>query len=177
MNLSFLSTFIVTIMDSSSLHTANVLSSQINSQPKPKSILFGMDATQLTTTIIVPFLIAVFTVWLTLKLRDRLRVKIVSKLNKNKFNELVALYIDRVPDYERVPPDHFKAFFKTSYTSSSSRNFRKRVKLNSRPVHLLLIAQTSQGICGFLKVIFIPNICSLFIAYLVTAVESHLKKA
>jgi hypothetical protein len=119
--------------------------------------------------ILIPFVAAAFTVWLTLRLRDRLSVKLASTLNDRQFADLVALYLDRVPDYERVPPDHFKAFLETEYSATSRRCFRRLVNKNTIPVHLLLVARTSHGICGFVKAIFVPNVQCLFIAYVVTA--------
>jgi hypothetical protein len=116
-----------------------------------------------------PLLLAVIPVWLALKLRDRLKVKSVAVLKELSFRDLVTLYTERVPDHERVPPDHFKAFFNSNYSSKSARDFRRRVKENTIPAHLLLIAKTSHGICGFLKAIYVPGIQCLFVAYIVSS--------
>lgn len=136
----------------------------------PEAGFLGLDYTTIVTGILVPFFIAVFAVWLTLNWRAKVRVKIVPKLNKKEFEQLSALYLGRVPDYERVPPNHFQAFFTRKHSAKSIRDFKRRIKLASTgPVHLLLIARISGTICGFLKAIYIPDIHCLFIAYLVTS--------
>lgn len=119
------------------------------------------------TVILVPLLLAIFKVWLTRKWRDKLRVRIAPTLNDKQFQELSALYCERVPDYERVPPNHFSAFFRREYSAKSIRDFRDRISRDNVPVHLLFVGQTAQDICGFLKAIYVPGVHCLFIAYLV----------
>jgi hypothetical protein len=134
---------------------------------------FGLKRTEIETSILVPFLIAIvaafFTVWLTRRWRDKLKVKIVSTLPAQEFEQLSALYCDRVQHFERVPPNHFRAFLKRDFSASSIRNFRRRSKRSNSPLHLTLIAKSSNGIRGFIKAIFIPEVRGLYIAYLVTS--------
>lgn len=147
-----------------------------NSPPTGLAFL-GLDTSTVITAILVPIILTIlgviFGVWLPRKMRDKLRVRIVPKLNGKHFEQLSALYCDRVPDYERVPPNHFRAFFRREHSAKSLSDFRLRVNCATAPVHLLLVARTSEGICGFLKAIFIPDVRCLFIAYLVTAPGSN----
>lgn len=131
--------------------------------------ILGMDIPTTIIPILVSIILAILGVWLPRKMRDRLRVRVAPQLNSKQFGQLSMLYCDRVPDYERVPPNHFRAFFQCEYSAKSLSDFRHRIRQASTPVHLLLIARTSESICGFLKAIFIPDIRCLFIAYLVTA--------
>jgi len=131
--------------------------------------VFGMDISTIIISILVPLFLTIFGVWLATKWRDKLRVRIVPKLNSKQFGQLSALYCERVPYYERVPPNHFRAFFRREHSTKSVREFRRRINQTTAPVHLLLVARTSEGICGFIKAIFIPDVRFLFIAYLVTA--------
>ncbi len=137
--------------------------------PTSDVTVFGMNLSTIITSVLFPLLLTIFGVWLATKWRDRLRLRIVSKLNSKEFEQLSALYCERVPDYERVPPNHFRVFFRREYSAKSVRDFRRRIYRTGAPVHLLLVAQTSRGISGFLKAIFIPDVRCLFIAYLVTA--------
>ncbi len=137
------------------------------SRPANSSIITIVS--QVLTVLVIPALLVVFSVWLTIKLRDKLRIKIVASLNHRDFDELVALYLDRVPDYERVPPDHFKAFFATRQSAKSARDFCSRIPGQNEPTHVLLIAKTSHEICGFLKAIYVPEGEYLFVAYLVAS--------
>jgi len=129
--------------------------------------LLGLDRTTAITGIAVPAISVIFGVWLTRKWRDKLRVRVVATLNDEEFDDLSGLYCDRVPDYERVPPSHFRAFFGKQYSAKSNRDFKRRIARDDAPVHLLLIADTPEGICGFLKGIYVPGIRSLYVAYLV----------
>jgi hypothetical protein len=123
----------------------------------------------LWASLIAPIFVAGFAVWLTLRAKAKLRVSIFACLGDRAFADLVALYLERVPDYERVPPDHFKAFFNCEYVASSHRDFRRRVAANVLPAHLLITARVSGDTVGFLKAIFIPGLRTLFIAYLVAS--------
>lgn len=147
-----------------------------NSLP-PEPTILGINRSTAIISILVPFILtilgAILGVWLQRKMRDKLRVKVVPKLNGKQFEELSALYCDRIPDYERVPPNHFRAFFRREHSAKSLRDFRHRIRQATAPVHLLLVARTSKGICGFVKAIFISDIRCLFIAYLVTAPWSN----
>jgi hypothetical protein len=132
-----------------------------------------MDASTVIISLLVPIILTILgvilKVWLPRKMRDRLRVRVVANLSGQQFQQLSALYCDRVPDYERVPPNHFQAFFQREHSAKSFRDFRHRTRRATAPVHLLLVARTSEGICGFVKAIFIPDLRCLFIAYLVSA--------
>lgn len=137
------------------------------------STILGMDTSTVIISIVVPIILTILGVilkiWLPRKMRDKLRVRVVSKLSGQQFQQLSALYCDRVPDYERVPPNHFRAFLQREHSARSLRDFRHRTRRATAPAHLLLVARTSEGICGFVKAIFIPDLRCLFIAYLVTA--------
>ncbi|MEI7789247.1 MAG: hypothetical protein WCI23_11385 [Chlorobiaceae bacterium] len=137
--------------------------------PTSTDLLFGLDIKTVITAIVVPFILTIIGIGFSRKKRDKLRVRVVSKLNQKQFEELSSLYCHRVPDYERVPPNHFQAFFQQKLSAKSIRNFRHRIHLAANPVHLLIVTRSPEGICGFLKAIFIPDIRCLFIAYLVTA--------
>ena len=146
-----------------------MLFQQISSAPAPTPTFFGLDRTTVISSILVPLLLTIFGVWLTTKWRDKLRVRVVSKLNSKQFEQLSSLYCERIPDYERVPPHHFQAFFRREHSAKSIRDFKRRIRCTTAPVHLLLVARTSVDIYGFLKAIFIPEVRCLFIAYLVSA--------
>lgn len=137
--------------------------------PNGDLTVFGTDLSTIIINILVPLLLTIFGVWLAVTWRDKLRVRIAPKLNSKQFGQLYALYCERVPDYERVPPSHLRAFFRREHSAKSVREFRRRINHTTDPVHLLLVARTSEGICGFIKAIFIPDVRCLFIAYLVTA--------
>ncbi|NNN20115.1 MAG: hypothetical protein HKL84_09745 [Acidimicrobiaceae bacterium] len=147
-----------------------------NAPPIAHKIL-GLDRSTFVTSIVVPVIIAILTialtawltVWLTAKWRDRLRVKVMRKLSHQQFEELSALYCERIPDYERVPPNHLQAFLRRQHSAKSLHDFKRRLNRSTDPVHLLFVARTASGICGFLKAIYIPEVRSLFIAYLVTS--------
>ena len=131
-----------------------------------------LDPQTVFTAILVPLLIGLFILWLTLWLTPRMRVKlrvgVVRSLRPQSFNELSALYCERVPAHDRVPPIHFRAFFRREHAASSARDFCRRAKRNRQPVHLLLVARTCHGLHGFLKAIFVPQVRCVFIAYLVS---------
>jgi len=139
---------------------------QVDSSATSATIL-GMDITTIIISIIVPIILTILgvllAIWLPRKMREKLRVRVVAQLNGKQFEQLSMLYCDRVPDYERVPPNHFAAFFRREYSAKSISDFRRRLRQTSTPVHLLLIARTSEGICGFLKAIFIPDVRSLLL--------------
>lgn len=133
------------------------------------AVFLDLDLSTVVTALIIPLALTILGVWLAMKWRDKLRVRVVPRMKDAEFQELSALYCDRVPDYERVPPKHFRAFFGREYSARSVRDFRRRTKASDGPVHLLLVARTSKDICGFLKAIFVPDTRCLFLAYLVTA--------
>lgn len=141
-------------------------------QPQLSPNIFGIDTTIFFSFIVpvaVAILGAILSAYFSKKMRDKLKVKVVSTLNDKKFQRLSTLYCDRIPDYERVPPNHFRAFLHPRYSANSIRDFKNRIQRSKIPVHLLLVAQTSNRIFGFVKAIFIPNIRCVYIAYLVAA--------
>ena len=93
------------------------------SSPPTEPKFLGMDRPTAITAIVVPFVLAIlgawFGVWLTKKWRDKLRVKVVCKLNDKKFGQFSALYCERVQHYERVPPNHFRAFLRRDHSATS----------------------------------------------------------
>lgn len=152
--------------------TTNKYSSSVGKATSPQKIL-GFEIPTIITSFIVPILVAILgaalSAWFTKKIRDKLQVKVVSNLGSEQFQQLSSLYCDRVQDYERVPPHHFKAFFNREHSAKSLREFRKRTFKADVPVHLLLVAKSSDKICGFIKSIYLPDTHCLFIAYLVTS--------
>lgn len=92
----------------------------------------GLKQSEIITSIIVPTVLAIltvwFAVWLSRKWRDKVRVRVASKLNDRDFGQFSALYCDRVQHYERIPPSHIRAFLRREHSAKSLRNFRNRTK-------------------------------------------------
>lgn len=135
-------------------------------------VITSVEPSTLVFSLAVPLCLTLLGVWLSVR-RHKLQIRAVFKLGDKYFNQLAALYCERVPDYERVPPNHFRAFFRREHSAKSIRDFQRRARKATTPVHLLLIARTRGEICGFIKAIFIPKIRCLYIAYLVTAAPQH----
>lgn len=114
---------------------------------------------------------AILSAYLPLKFRNRLKVVSLKKGQTARINKFIDLYIERIPENQRVPPDHIIKFLNSEKNAASLREFRKKVALGYDTVHFLLLATSGWEVMGFTKVIYVKSISCLFVAYI--AVSNH----
>jgi hypothetical protein len=119
--------------------------------------------------IIIPVLCAILGVVLGvyfLKFRNRLRIVPLKKGQTTRIDKFVDLYLERIPEDQRVPPGHFVNFLNSPRNATSVHEFGKKVASGVDTVHFLLLATSNGEVIGFTKVIYVKEISSLFVAYI-----------
>lgn len=117
---------------------------------------------------ILGVLIAVFAIYFPIYYSKRINTIILKEKSTQDFNRAITLYFDRIPDEQRIPPDHLKKSLNPDISAVSKKDFRKRVKKGDNIVHLPIIAKCEGEIIGFLKAIYVKEGNFIFISYLIS---------
>lgn len=100
------------------------------------------------------------------KFSIKLKCNMLTDNNEELVQKVINFYIDRIPFNERIPPN-FIRFYLESKEHSVKHIYELKAKcsISNKPIHVLLHTQYKEEIVGILKLIYLCDLNSFFIAY------------
>lgn len=112
--------------------------------------------------------IAIIAFVYPLRFSKQIKTSFLSPSDAKKVDKSIDLYFEKIPDEQRIPPDHLIKSLKLASSAISIRDFKEKISSYNSIVHLPLIAEVEGEVVGFLKVMYVVDLKYIFIAYLIT---------
>lgn len=118
--------------------------------------------------IAIAIVIGIFSIVIPIYYSKKLKVLILKPDDAKRIEKSINLYFEKIPDEQRIPPDHLIKSLKLPSSALSVKDFKVKVASGYRIVHLPIVAEIQSEIVGFLKAIYVKDMSYVFIAYLVS---------
>lgn len=117
---------------------------------------------------VLGIIIAIIAIYYPIRYSKQIKTSFLKPSDSKRVDKSIDLYFEKIPDEQRIPPDHLIKSLKLPSSATSIKDFKSKVAGNNSVVHLPLIAEVQDEVVGFLKVMYVKDLKYIFIAYLIS---------